>query len=112
MKIVSSFSPYYQKFIKEFIFNIPKDFNKAGSKDYRKVHIRGFGISFSPAIINEYLGRRNLTTADKDPPLKIIARKITGSVYEDRPKKGLLPNTSLSVKYVIMYKIGFSNWAS
>lgn len=76
-----------------------------------KVGAHGCCVSFSPIIINEYPGRSKLVTADKVPPLKIIAQEITSRVFEDYPSKGLLPTSSLSVKYAMLNRIGVSKWA-
>lgn len=39
IKIVSNIRPFYPELVKEFIINIPKKFNNAGSKDFEKVHV-------------------------------------------------------------------------
>lgn len=111
MKIVTGLSPIYSQLVKKFIFNIPEEFNKAGSRDYMKEHVRICYIGFFPAIFNEYLGRSELIATDMVPPMKIIVHELTDRVYEDWPSKGLLPNASLSVKYVILNQIRVSNWA-
>lgn len=43
--------------------------------------------------------------------MKTIAQEITGNVHGNWPTKGLFTLSSLSVKYVILYKIGIANWA-
>lgn len=106
MKIESNLGPYYLKLVKDFIINILKEFNNAGSKDFGKVHVCGCCFGFPHTIINEYFGRGNLITKDRIPPLKVIAQEITGSVYEIFPRKGLIHIGSLSVKYVILNIIG------
>lgn len=100
---------FYPKLVKEFILNIPKEFNEAKSKKFRKVHVRGNYFGFSPAIINKYLRRGKLITADRIPHLKFITQEITGNVHKDCPCKGLIPTTSLSVKYAILNKIRVSS---
>lgn len=87
IKIMTNFSPLYQNIVKEFIINIPQEFNKDGSKDYMKVHVRGCCIGFSSEIINEYLSRSKLITANKVLLLNIIAQEIAGRVYEDWTSK-------------------------
>lgn len=101
---------FYPKLVEEFILNIPKEFNEAKSKKFRKVHVRGNYFGFSPTIINKYLGRGKLITADRIPPLKCITQEITRNVHKDYPCKGLLHTTSLSVKYVILNKMRVSSW--
>lgn len=39
IKIVSNIGPFYPKLVKEFIINIPKEFNNVGSKDFKKDHV-------------------------------------------------------------------------
>lgn len=73
LEIVSNLSPYYPKLVKQFVVNIPKDFNNVGSKDFRKLHVQGCCFGLSSAIIIEYLGRGKLITADEVPSLKAIA---------------------------------------
>jgi hypothetical protein len=41
----------YQKLVREFVTNIPKE----SSEEFIKVHVRGICIKFSPTTINEYL---------------------------------------------------------
>lgn len=48
---------------------------------------------------------------DRVPPLKIKTQEITGNVNEEWSIKGLLSVVSLSVKYVIINKIGVANWS-
>lgn len=91
--------------------NIPIKFNKAGSKYYMKVHVRGCCIGFSPSVINEYLEQGKLIIVDKVPSLKNVSQEITEGTYKDWHRKGMLPNASLSVKFVILNRIGVANWA-
>lgn len=83
LEIVSNLSPYYPKLVKEFVVNIPKDFNNAGSRDLRKLCVQGYCFGLSSDIIIEYLGRGKLIIADKVPSLKAITQEITRSVYVD-----------------------------
>lgn len=73
MNIMSNLGPYYPMLVKEFILNIPKDFNIVGSKDFWKVHIRGWCFGFYPFIINEYLKRGKMIIVDRILPLKSIS---------------------------------------
>lgn len=107
---MTSLIPLYPNLVKEFIVNIHRDFNKVGSIDYTKVHVRESCIYFSHVIINKYLGKSKHIMTGEVLPLKIISQEITSSVYEDWSHKGLLPTASLSVKYTILTRIGVSNW--
>lgn len=75
------------RLVKKFIVNISKDFNKYGSKDYRRVDVHDCCIGLSLAVINDHLGRGKLIIVDKVPNMNIIAQEITGSTYEDCPSK-------------------------
>lgn len=39
-----------------------------------------------------------------------IAKEIMGNVHDDCPFKGVLVPSNISMKYIIMYKIGVRNW--
>jgi hypothetical protein len=54
MKTMTNIGRCYQKLIREFITNIPKECNEE-SEEFRKVHVRGICIKFSPTTINECL---------------------------------------------------------
>ena len=47
--------PFYPQVIKEFIVNLPSEFNNASSPDYQTVHIQGLKFKISPTIINGFL---------------------------------------------------------
>lgn len=70
---MSNIRPSYPKLVKKFIVNLRKGFNDAGSRDFRKVCVRGYYFGFSLAIINEYLGRGMSIIVDKVLPLKILS---------------------------------------
>ncbi|TYK07876.1 gag-pol polyprotein [Cucumis melo var. makuwa] len=52
----------FDELIREFIVNLPDEFNDPSSADYQTMHIRGFKFVISPAMINGFLG----TTVDID----------------------------------------------
>ncbi|XP_050896845.1 uncharacterized protein LOC127103641 [Lathyrus oleraceus] len=58
MKTEVGFSQYYEGLVKEFIVNIPEDIADKNSKEFCKVFVRGKCITFSPTVINNFLGRR------------------------------------------------------
>lgn len=68
-------------------------------------------MKFSPITINEYLGRSKFAMSDKLPSIDKIAKEITGGQVKQWPKKGLLPNGTVSVKYAVLNRIGATNWA-
>ncbi|KAA0051794.1 uncharacterized protein E6C27_scaffold60G002030 [Cucumis melo var. makuwa] len=82
-KTISNVGPFYPQLMKEFIVNFPAGFNDPSSPDYQTVHIRGFKFTISPTVINGTLS--------------------------SWPVNGI-PAVALSVKYVILHKIGIANW--
>ncbi|XP_058741252.1 uncharacterized protein LOC131613615 [Vicia villosa] len=57
VKIVCNLSKCYEKLVKEFVVILSKDCGNSRSVDYRKVFVRGKCVSFSPFVINKFLGR-------------------------------------------------------
>lgn len=51
---MSDIGHFYPKLVKEFIVNLSKGFNDAGS-EFNKVCVRGNYFGFSPTIIIEYM---------------------------------------------------------
>ncbi|XP_050908528.1 uncharacterized protein LOC127122192 [Lathyrus oleraceus] len=96
MKTVTQFSKCYEMLVKEFIVNLSEECDDGKSKEFRKVYVRGKCVNFSPSVINKYLGRPD----EAQPELEV--RKW--------PLKGKLVASKLSVKYVMLHKIGAANW--
>ncbi|KAA0042296.1 uncharacterized protein E6C27_scaffold824G00910 [Cucumis melo var. makuwa] len=57
------------KLIREFIVNLPDEFNDPSSADYQTVHIRGFKFVISPTVVNGFLG--NTVDIDCSPSCPI-----------------------------------------
>ncbi|XP_050937790.1 uncharacterized protein LOC127148356 [Cucumis melo] len=96
--------------IREYIVNLPDEFNDPSSTDYQIVHIRGFKFVISPAVINGFL--RNVVDLDCSPlsPLtEVLASVLSDRTLSSWPVNGILA-VALSFKYVIMHKIGIANW--
>ncbi|XP_050935220.1 uncharacterized protein LOC127143955 [Cucumis melo] len=98
--------------IREFIVNLPDEFNNPSSADYKMVHIKGFKFVISPAMINGFLGN----TVDIDcypscPTTEVLATALFGGTLSTWPVNGI-PAAVLSVKYAILHKIGIANWFS
>lgn len=55
-KTISKVGPFYPRLIREFIMNLPSDFNDPSSLNYQLVHIRGSQFKISPSIINSFIG--------------------------------------------------------
>uniref|UniRef100_A0A9I9EKV6 Putative plant transposon protein domain-containing protein n=1 Tax=Cucumis melo TaxID=3656 RepID=A0A9I9EKV6_CUCME len=96
--------------LKEFIVNLPDEFNDSSSVDYQTVHIRGFKFVISPAVINGFL--RNTIDIDCSPscpPTEVLATLLPGGTLSTWPVNGI-PAAALCVKYAILHKIGIANW--
>ncbi|KAA0060406.1 hypothetical protein IC582_014196 [Cucumis melo] len=55
-KVIFNVESFYPQLIKEFILNLPLEFNNPSSPDYKIVHIRGLKFKISPIVINGFLG--------------------------------------------------------
>ncbi|XP_050908533.1 uncharacterized protein LOC127122198 [Lathyrus oleraceus] len=93
LKTVVGFSQCYEGLVKEFIINIPENISNKNGKEFCKVYVRGKCITFSPTVINNFLGRNNEGAGE----LEVIDNQH-------------LQAGKLTVKYVILHKIGAANW--
>ncbi|TYK30437.1 F5J5.1 [Cucumis melo var. makuwa] len=96
--------------IKEFIVNLPDEFNDPSSADYQTVHNRGFKFVISLAVINGFLG--NTVDIDCSPSCltnELLATVLSEGTLSTWPVNGI-PAAALSVKYAILHKIGIGNW--
>lgn len=65
IELIKVVGPFYEKFVKEFIVNISAECNDEGYKKYRKAYDRGKSMKPSHPIIDDYLGRINVTSIDQ-----------------------------------------------
>ncbi|XP_050919487.1 uncharacterized protein LOC127137034 [Lathyrus oleraceus] len=63
MRTVSQLPKCYETLVKEFIVNLSEECADGKSTEFRKVYVRGKCVTFSPSVINQYLGR-----ADEEQP--------------------------------------------
>ncbi|KAK2423786.1 hypothetical protein QL285_034215 [Trifolium repens] len=63
MKTMKNLGNCYEMLVKELIVNIISACSE-GSEEFRKVRVRGKDVKFSPATINEYLGRNPTIEGD------------------------------------------------
>ncbi|XP_050946551.1 uncharacterized protein LOC103495162 [Cucumis melo] len=111
-KTISDVGPFYPQLIREFVVNLPTDFNDSSSPDYQTVHIRGFKFSITPAVINGFLGNAvSINFAPSSPSTDVLASELSGGTLSSWPLNGI-PVAVLSVKYAILHKIGIANWFS
>ncbi|XP_050889571.1 uncharacterized protein LOC127094841 [Lathyrus oleraceus] len=110
LKNVVGFSPCYEGLVKEFIVNIPEDIADKNSKEFCKVYARGKCITFSPTVINNFLGRKIEGAGELEVTDNQVCREITARQVKVWPVKKHLPAGKLTVKYDILHKIGAANW--
>ncbi|XP_050889531.1 uncharacterized protein LOC127094796 [Lathyrus oleraceus] len=109
MKTVVGFSQCYEGLVKEFIINILEDIADKNSMEFCKVFVRGKCITFSPTVINNFLGRRVEGASELEATDNEVCREITARQVKGWPIKKNLPAGKLTVKYAILHKIGAAN---
>ncbi|XP_038887050.1 uncharacterized protein LOC120077220 [Benincasa hispida] len=108
---VLNFGPYYPQLVCEFYVNLSHQFDNEGSLDYRKVHVNEHCFVFSAYLINRFLNCQvpeNVT--EQRSFMSDLVFELTRRVKRAWPKKDQLPCSDLSVKYVLLHKIGIENW--
>ncbi|CAJ2629912.1 unnamed protein product [Trifolium pratense] len=110
MKTVSELGKCYEKLTREFLVNIPSDCDDPLSPEYLKVYVRGKCVDFSPAIINEYLGRSDVPAPELKISMNEVCKTITGDKVRMWPRAGKLSAAKLTTKYALLNKIGAANW--
>ncbi|GAA0172005.1 hypothetical protein LIER_25915 [Lithospermum erythrorhizon] len=110
MPTVETIGPYYPKLAKEFICNMAEDIDDPVSPNFQKVTFCNFTFDFSPSIINRYFGRENGEETGYNLQLSEIVKVLTGGVVDTWSDKGQIASSKMSVKYVILHKIGVANW--
>ncbi|XP_050895625.1 uncharacterized protein LOC127102276 [Lathyrus oleraceus] len=83
MKTVAGLSQCYEGLVKEFIVNIPEDIAHKNSKEFCKVFVRGKCITFSPTVINKFLGRGIEGACELEATDNEVCREITESHVKD-----------------------------
>jgi hypothetical protein len=110
MKTVAGLSQCYEGLVKEFVVNIPEDIVDKNNKEFCKVFVRGKCITFSPTVINKFLGRGIEGACELEATDNEVCREITARQVKEWPSKKHLPLGKLTVKYAILHKIGSANW--
>ncbi|TYJ98792.1 uncharacterized protein E5676_scaffold156G001010 [Cucumis melo var. makuwa] len=109
-KTISNVGAFYPQLIREFIVNLPDEFNNSSRADYQMVHIRWFKFVISSAVINGFLGNTvHIDCSPSYPTTEVLATVLSGGTLSTWPVNGI-PTAALSVKYSILHKIGISNW--
>jgi hypothetical protein len=107
---ITNLGSCYEKLVKEFLVNIPNDCDNPVSPNYHVVYVRGKEVKFSPTIINRFLGIDESQCADTELNSNQVCKVITANQVRVWPKKGKIPAVMLSVKYIILNRIGAANW--
>ncbi|XP_050875822.1 uncharacterized protein LOC127079487 [Lathyrus oleraceus] len=110
MKIVTHFGPCYENLVKEFVVTIPGGCDDKKNVGYGKVYVRGNVLTFSPVMINKFLGIPNEPRAKLEVTDDQVCKEITTKQVRHWPNKRKLSVGNLSVKYAILHRIGTSNW--
>ncbi|XP_057443517.1 uncharacterized protein LOC130735598 [Lotus japonicus] len=110
MKVVLHVGRCFERLVKEFVVNLSVEVGLPESDEYRKVYVRVKCMKFSPDVINKALGRSVTAVADEEPSLDVVAKELTAGQVPKWPKKKLLSTENLSVKNVILNRIGAVNW--
>ena len=99
----------YDKLVREFLVNIPKDCDNPLRRDYKKVYVIGECVNFSPNIINNFLGAEG-GAVEVEATDNQIRKEIIANNVRVWPKKGKFSSEKLSVKYAVLNRIGAANW--
>ncbi|XP_050890348.1 uncharacterized protein LOC127095744 [Lathyrus oleraceus] len=110
MKTVTHFGPCYENLVKEFMMIIPDGCDDTKSDDYGKVYVRGNVVTFSPTVINKFIGRTDEPQVELEVTNDQVCKEITTNQVRHWLNKGKLFAGKLSVKYAILHRIGTSNW--
>ncbi|XP_058787694.1 uncharacterized protein LOC131662030 [Vicia villosa] len=110
MKTVTQLSKCYEVLVKEFIVNLHEDYGNKETEEYLKVFVRGKCINFSPTVINKFLERSNEAHPEMEVSDNQMCKEITAGQVKTWPVKGKLTVSKLSVKYVVLQRIGAANW--
>ncbi|XP_058733517.1 uncharacterized protein LOC131605142 [Vicia villosa] len=110
LKIVCNLPKCYEKLVKEFVVNLSEDCGNSRSADYRKVFVRGKCVSFSPSVINKFLGRTDEAQTELEVTNNQVCQVITAKQVKIWPMKEKLTASKLSIKYAMLHKIGAANW--
>ncbi|XP_045797063.1 uncharacterized protein LOC123891267 [Trifolium pratense] len=110
LKTVTGLGNCYEKLTREFLVNVTADCGNPLSSEYLKVFVRGRCVDFSPAIINQSLGRSTDPSPELEVSMKKICSILTGGGMKTWPRTGKLPAAKLTAKYALLNKIAASNW--
>ncbi|PNY13323.1 envelope-like protein [Trifolium pratense] len=108
VKTVKDLGSCYEKLVKEFFINIGEDCYDPENPEYRKVCVRGRCTEFSPAIVNDFLGRSTNGVHEMKVSNDEIFQTFTNNQVRKWPSK--IFSAKLIAKYALLNKIGVANW--
>ncbi|TYK30410.1 uncharacterized protein E5676_scaffold349G00120 [Cucumis melo var. makuwa] len=89
-KTISNAGPFYPHLIREFIVNLPDEFNDPSSPDYHTVHVRGFKFVVFPVVINGFLGNVvDIDYSPSSPSSNVLASVLSGGTLSMWPVNGI-----------------------
>ncbi|XP_050897297.1 uncharacterized protein LOC127104135 [Lathyrus oleraceus] len=109
MKTVTHFGPCYESLVKEFVVTIPDGCDDLKSTTYGKVYVRRNVVTFSPVVINKFLGRPDEPQVEMEVTDDRVCKEITTKQVRHWTNKEKLHAGKFSVKYVILHRIGTAN---
>ncbi|XP_058784028.1 uncharacterized protein LOC131658790 [Vicia villosa] len=109
LKTVCNLPKCYEKLVKEFVVNLSEDYGNSRIVDYRKVFVRGKCVSFSPYVINKFLGRTDEAQTELEVTDNKVCQVIPAKQVNSWPLKEKLTASKLSIKYAMLHKIGAAN---
>ncbi|XP_057432490.1 uncharacterized protein LOC130725261 [Lotus japonicus] len=77
MKTILKVGRCYERLVKEFMVNLSVEVGLPESVEFRKVYVRAKCVEFSPAVINNALGRSAVEFVDEELSLDVVAKEIT-----------------------------------
>ncbi|XP_050909012.1 uncharacterized protein LOC127122768 [Lathyrus oleraceus] len=87
-----------------------KECDNKRSKEFRKVYVRGRCVDFSPETINRFFDINEEEQVEVEVSDNVIYKVITAKQVKEWLRKGKLSASALSVKYVVLHRIGVANW--
>ncbi|PNX88472.1 envelope-like protein, partial [Trifolium pratense] len=82
MKTVTGLGKCYEMLTKEFLVNIQANCGEPLSPKYKKIFVRGRCVDFSPAIINQHMGRCADNVRELEVAMKDICKTLTGNLVK------------------------------
>ncbi|XP_050919655.1 uncharacterized protein LOC127137217 [Lathyrus oleraceus] len=77
MKTVTKFGLCYEGLVNEFVVTILDGCDDVKSEDYRKMYVRGHVVTFSPAVIKNFMGKTEEPQAELEVTDDQVCKEIT-----------------------------------